>query len=1737
MAARPAQPEHAEDFARLDGVPVVPTSRPFLAQAVILLFNHLHPDDRRYLNNLTSLASRVARLYPRLQPGLTLQFERSPIHPVATILLRWLHSERCSAPLDLLTAILANAALGDEAVAERKRILSLCRLIGGALTNSPSSPLEVVLVGASNLCQLHSCVEQALQTKSSLAPRFQSLWKSWLRDRVAYWMLAFVVDTELEFTTPNLVASLDSGQLTIRTDPQADADDTADVPSNYTPPNAPGDASDSVATERKMSQSVALTRASHSDVLFPADHFVPSEIIQQLAQLSITSAQEAMAAHDFDGAESVLSLAIGIAAGLRSWDLVRLRWGLESDSSDRLPEHLRLSVSLHESVLIRPLMRPPNSVMPNAEVTAMCLSGIQAFRWPLPPSLHGLLLSLSKGKPAPGSPVLARYTTPTRRRFHDTIAQLMPGLPVGLGAIRRAMAAHLAAVFGPEIVQMTMGDSFSTSVAPTHYAAADPKALRECLAVLLAEWFGEKCLPDPRTPAGHLGSRLILTDDVARQWPGQLRAHARSVAHRKSRSWTEEWIAQRNLLAGALCAATGHRPVDAIGDIGIDDVIPEHGLIVIRDKQVDPLRKVRIAVVGKRWIRMLHDYVDRLVEVGRADEGEVSALAMSVLVGDAPLFAVPGPGGVETLNAAGLRSTMPESLRQYGNHYRHRLNHLLQRHGIDPELRHAQLGWIVSPAHALAELSHFTPIDFSDRVGPVIDKILVGDGWTTGGRRLSPWRWEPLPERMMNDWRAAVDEHEGDHRRALATLRRELRQRGRKVAECVLPRLGEAIHLAFPLLRLDLKTRSLQRADGKKSPDPVEVSTTRCNQLLDWMRHGDARPEEALEAYTARVMLHGLLRSSHRREITQGTLPRRPYASLTADPSPFLPRMGLALRQVRLMRDVLGEHINQDRAHERGILAVLSVILQTPYRDLQIALAVVGAATRAMRGKDPGDELRLTVSVGNRKTQLVISGQPALLIARRAQEAPKAVAPKTDRIAAWLHEHMPAPLSLPEGEQALEALVHAARVAGRVELSGQERLLMLGAASLATVSVERCLAASDAWPLRTAPEDETAQREQEAPAAVEELEVEKRPATRRETITQYRTLTSLLNPDLYLRNFHKESDSRYGWRSALKADLDDLAGQVTPGSVLELVIRFAKHVHVYGGPHKKKLKHRSLETVVTRFARSLLDIAGDRVLPELGGQELQDIYLAVLLGKGTKARPQALEAMRSFQAYLERVHGADHVDFGELAVVAGPRTKGDDPGLLTKAEIRAVYEALLADLEAERSQADASPELVRLAKLRIVCFVLLDASGIRPDSARGLTLADLYLFGEGRDFLLLRETGGYGAGKTSTAFGFVPLEGEVWANARAHIIEWHESELNELGGADPGKLPLFAETRGGRRRFRRTRIEHRIGQLVRWASAEKETGLYWLRKNRIIARHGGYALRVRKDEIPFAREVWGVLRVCGHASINVPIDSYISDPAIPHARSLREARAVARADVLAATRLKPEPLDVAWLRHGGADSDRRLVVVFERMGFPAVVVPEGRATTVPPLRRPDSGLVPADIDRYARVLQRKKDADAAMEIAGLSRLQVQRLDEAARELLARSGRVPWPVPGLRHPRAVMKPARRAKGTAEMFRSMATPPTSAMQKLANFWVSRGHSRRLIAERALLLGNEEELETAREALREFGIPNVLLTVGQTHDSIFLDMDPRGDRDQSSMRALFWVLAMIWLQVRLHGQAATD
>jgi len=427
-------------------------------------------------------------------------------------------------------------------------------------------------------------------------------------------------------------------------------------------------------------------------------------------------------------------------------------------------------------------------------------------------------------------------------------------------------------------------------------------------------------------------------------------------------------------------------------------------------------------------------------------------------------------------------------------------------------------------------------------------------------------------------------------------------------------------------------------------------------------------------------------------------------------------------------------------------------------------------------------------------------------------------------------------------------------------------------------------------------------------------------------------------------------------------------------------------------------------------------------------------------------------------------------------------------------------------------------------------FLILEASGVRPSSAHGLTLGDLHLYGIDRDFLHIHRTGGYGEAKSEASIGFVPLQGHQWEASRGWVRGWLERQASSLDGTHWWKTPVFATAPGGHRRFNRRYLTGRFDELLKWASGEAKARTYWLRKNRVMAKHRQASSQTQ----PRARDSYAAMRSSGHTHITVPITSYISDPAIVMSHHVRQGRFAARKAILGVTGLADAPLDAAWLRRGGADAPNRLAVVLDRMDVQPAIAPSEHLTPPPPLRRHQK-LMPRHIDSFARAMHKFEDRAEAMLRSGLSDVQADILDRFAAEMVVRRGSVPWRPPGLKHPRSVLRPPRRFEGTGALNDALDGPPDQPLCLLADVWVRSGHLQRLHGSDVLVdLVKPEELSAAIDVLKKMPLH---LRIEERDGRRVICIHDRGDRRKSHAAAFRWTMAIMWLYMQMLSERPDD
>lgn len=773
--------------------------------------------------------------------------------------------------------------------------------------------------------------------------------------------------------------------------------------------------------------------------------------------------------------------------------------------------------------------------------------------------------------------------------------------------------------------------------------------------------------------------------------------------------------------------------------------------------------------------------------------------------------------------------------------------------------------------------------------------------------------------------------------------------------------------------------------------------------------------------------------------------------------------------------------------------------------------------------RSPGQRGLLFVPASSDRApiSLVMAGVSGVLLGRRGVEAPKAKAPRPSNLAAWAAKRF-ADLFGDDGsdpERLLALLVSAFQMSGRLELSGPERLVMQGQA-VASVDVQRNLAVRHNWPLNTA---DSTQDVGQRPGRVREVQAPELSRPEGGGSAGYRQLAAALNPRVSRRATQKATDGKRAWRSTLGRTLEKLAKATEPHTNLWLLIDFAQFRLRYGGKKVRKLSQGSLHTEVTRFGSALLDVLGHRPLRDLPDRDIEAAYLGVLCRKPVASRADVLEELVKFHRFLEEVHGAPSVDFAPLRAYSGPRVRTAAPGALSDREVSQVLTELEADTHREEAKPDAAPQDIRASNLRRLAVILLDASGARPASIHGLTLADLHLLQRGHDFLHVHRTGEYGEAKTLASVGFIPLDGPVWDAHRQWVESWLQQERNACGHGW-WKLPVFADAPGSRRRFDRSYLMERIGQLLKWVTDDPGARVYWLRKRRITARLD----KVLSDPGARPRDVYRTIRSCGHVGISTTLGSYVHDASVPVRPGLRAADLPDRTRVLKASRISDGVLDQAWFRTRRAGRHDYLGVVLDRLGVPIAAEIPGRLTPAPIMYR-QKALTPKHIDQFARVLQRHGDLREALSHSGLTDYQAEILEGAAAQLLVRIGRAPWKVKGTRQRRGVMFPARRLTGSEGIFELLEKGPDACQRTLIEAWMSQPFLHRKADSSTVLL---LETDSLRRAAGEFTrITGAYFETGlnEAGEHALLIKKPAKAKSEP-VRAFEWVLAIQWLYLRL-------
>ena len=1457
------------------------------------------------------------------------------------------------------------------------------------------------------------------------------------------------------------------------------------------------------------------------------DSILPDAIGRKWWTRATRGTESTLDTGDLEAAERHLGCVLAIEAGLKASELGLVVFANRAEEG-------YLALDLDAGLLRRPEARPPFAFAPKADEKGLWAEVGGDIPFPLSSVLRELADRLLRARSAAGSlsrVLLDRTPNPSHALSHS-MKELWPGRSLPSSSFRRRLVAGLAAQLGPDAAQIAFGETFGASAAPTYYAGHSAHALMACVERLNAPILGG-ATESPSRPGFEdylLGSRVRPARlPFAEAWEKLGVSAVRGRGRPSTKTLIERLRAERDSLAVHFLLCTGQRPNENLARFQLADLLPVDGMALIQDKQSDPARLTRLVATGRRFIGAVESYVASLRRLsGTTDSGEVRKAVLGILTSDKPLFhSISLDGSVEPLAVGSLTARLPEPWASRPNLSRHALNLALTQSGVDPELRYFQMGWVATDAHAVSDIAPYPPRQLGPRLAPTIDDWLQAIGWQGGCEPGNPeelHRWQP-----MRDYTEERNLHHQAHASRVQQLRSDLEHRRDEALPEVATLLAASMPKELRGFRLELHAegKSLRLTKSEADQRPV-VSEVLVDAWLAPFEH-----KEPIQGHLAAWLLTGALKRAAKSAVLKVEyLPRLSRLGPTAQPSPFMPRVGLAVTHAIQIRAAiarlamgLGNAPEKERESMLAGLLVLAIAAHTRHRSLDHALGFAQGLLGASCSEQRTWLLRLPYGRGHDvaagAVPILWSRLQAMPGSRRALE--NLIEEKAVPLGELLVNHVPELCRDLPSQDAVTRVFKTLEFAGSAELDGPARLLAAGAVIPATVTVNRAVSADSGKTVGGGESDSEGEgplsdREDEASQVVRTKRGRGRP---RPALRKHlENLMPLFNPDhagligdnVPLPDRHRKSQLQ----PLMESLLDTL--DTSPTSV-RLVLEFVYHLLTV-----RRTRERTglLPSVIygkyNRLTRVIDALPPLQDLSEVSGEGITGALIVALQSSESHARPRLMAEAKAFLKFAEERHGIAQADWPRVRALAkGERYVGQDPAIVLDAEVGRMLGALETNLSMDALAKVGAVER-RMRELQLGVALILEASGARPQSIYGLTVGDIY-HGDTLDHIHLKTRGPFASVKTRTSAGFVQLEGAQWQQHRNWFKGWVERMAAGQDSAILDKVPLF-QLPGAPlgTRYPLQKVTARISELVRWATQQPRGRTYWLRKRRIQIRHD----RLRGLADPTARVVGQTLRACGHVLINTPLASYLGDPATYGCGLLHPQGAPSRKEMAQLSGLSLNTLDQRWHRLGrkvdsGADRWGRTQVAVR-------LIPEQSAATnfpPPPSYQPyNESLTWMQV---ARVMEALHDADGrgvedeqVSDGTGVGIELVEGVRRATEELLVR-----LKISPLQRTEQLQAPRQTQFGKSLL--PFVTSHDSRLSPIAEEWVSCA----LLGARVQCckLIRQEAINKLVELLKEAGIE---ADPSRGNDGV-TQVLPKERHAYGLWPALRWALIVAWVAER--------
>lgn len=1466
-------------------------------------------------------------------------------------------------------------------------------------------------------------------------------------------------------------------------------------------PVSPDDVIHRKRRRRAIDWSTFMCRQSAPDLLRPADGAIPEDAREWAWRLAVQRGDQALVSGDLHEAEYQLAAVLSIEAGLSSKEALKVGFG--STTIEKVPV-----IDLAACALRRAEVLPPNYFIPNEKDD----------RWL--PTGGDTIFPLSANCCALARRLLDLRAARDGARAHSCLLSE----PVEHGRLHAAapsdyrlfLAIRVARAIGIDGAQRAFGDTFGMSTAPMFYGAYRARDL--ALEVASANGFAH---PQPATgpwlqAADHwVGSRVRPRQAPYGQVWDYLKGEPKRPRGRPSSSQiTRDWRHWRDRLAIHFLLATGHRPTKSFSSITLHDFLPQYALAVVSDKVADPAHTARLVCTGRRFVGELEGFVTELRRIQRSEGCPyASSLASEILSGVKPVFSIPVAGEAEPLDIRQLLESLDPLWGDRPNLHRHGLCQFLISEKVDPELRYFQMGWLVHAHHATSDSAPFPPIRLGVELADVVDQWLDFCGWRGGSLPKRPDA--SIPVGALVDWgKRRVDHAEGVNA-AISDLSAQVKDQGRALEADVWDRIKKTSEQVLADFNADGtvdKPFFAPRDGASATPEaPLGIGES---QVLALLAPFELPNESAATRYVAAKLLHRALLRTAKKNGVRVYLPEVQSLSQHQVPSPFLPGMGLALAQAdelqaALVRSLTGlpDKTGAVAAAELAAITVWSVVLHTTCRDAREAVLVLKAAGDAWHSDSKPWLVRIPFGDGH----VVFTGDQAALMGRLLACSDREGALETlsknnfSYLGTFLKRAVPH--LCPHDAAAADivrSFVETANVAKVVTLNGADRLVLGRIVQPVTVTAERAASVEDDITIAGEPLPDRRHKESAADPPPSARNASRR--TSRDLAKVMRAFDPDYSGEIHGTPAEPPAERRRQLRPLLDDALTTAGAKPTP---VRLILEYAWHLLVRGGPRSSG--GQAISTIWKTYHHIepvLRDFAPDESLEDLDSVGLTALCRQACRSSRRKSSRDVLDSLREFFRYVARHYRIAAPDWATLYRAYGVPCVGGDPAVISDKEAADIVSRLFAEVRALEGS-DPDPAERRYREVRFIAALLAEASAARPRSIHGLTLADIH-FGDTGEFIRLRSRGRFASIKTSTAAGYVSLDGPIWEQYASWFVSWFSRACAGLAGADLDAIPLFqipGEPIGVRYDIKS--VFGPIGALVRWRTQQPRGRTYWFRKRRIRERHHA----VLASPQPRAHELARAMRLDGQALLMTPISWYLSEPSAYSTRDVSRHAISGRASAAAVTGLGARQVDGAARASSSSDVSR--IAKLLRLG-PAGLV----ASTLgacPELPHYGGDLSWSSVDRILRDLAHGYEVDSIAARLFIQPEQVRSVSDASRALIARLGR---PI-GIGA--SELAPARRTTSAADWYR-LLNARDERLLSVAQDWIS------VVSPETFNVGCSLFDARAAESLQALAVETHGQVVSEGPDRlgrmVVRFMNATGKGQYGAWQTVRWVLAVVWI-----------